>query len=455
MDSNFVDLDILLTQIREPRSRTYFLDAVRAYKAGALRAALSATWVAVVYDLISKYRELAASDDAAATAFLKTFDSATANRNVNKLLEIEAKIISHATTEIQILNQIGKIHLERLREDRHLCAHPTFSSEAELFEPSPEMVRLHLVNAIDLVLSQTPLQGKTIFEQFDVDVQSTGFPRDRLKIQEYVDQRYLIRTRHQNITNFGIVLAKSLLMDIPPQWEGYRRKIVESLITIRERAPSDWPELSTAILGILNSLKPENRVRGIAFVAAFPDFWSLLNVPTQTAFLETATNTRADDLTDYRLLAGITLTELEQPIKDLIAALSVDQLRDALSLEALPELWNRALECYEDSSSFRNSESNFQNFILPFSSKISAEQFDSLLVAITNNGQNWHAADTPQLLSHLLRNTPEEQFPTFQGRNEFHSQLHHWGSDTANLYANVFKLFRVGEWMPPDLPERA
>ena len=46
--------------------------------------------------------------------------------------------------------QIAGRQLERLREDRHLCAHPAFSAEALLFEPTPELVRMHLVNAVDL-----------------------------------------------------------------------------------------------------------------------------------------------------------------------------------------------------------------------------------------------------------------------------------------------------------------
>ena len=48
----------ILTRIRHAQSRVYFLDAVKAYKAGALRAALTSAWVALVYDLIAKYREL-------------------------------------------------------------------------------------------------------------------------------------------------------------------------------------------------------------------------------------------------------------------------------------------------------------------------------------------------------------------------------------------------------------
>lgn len=172
---------------------------------GALRASLTFAWVALVYDPIAKYRELGALGDAAATAFIQSWDAATAAGDVRRLLQLEATIVEDATTNTQIVNRIARTHLERLRENRNFCAHPAFSAEAELFEPSPELVRLHLVNAIDLVLSQEPLQGKAIFDLFDVDVQSTGFPTAHARILDYVQQRYLERVRAQNIRNFVIM----------------------------------------------------------------------------------------------------------------------------------------------------------------------------------------------------------------------------------------------------------
>ena len=90
-------------------------------------------------------------------------------------------------------------------------------------------MRLHLVNAVDLVLSREPLQGKAIFDLFDVDVQSTGFPTAHARILDYVEQRYLERVRPQNIRNFGTVLAKSLLKGAPPQWVPKHNKIISSL----------------------------------------------------------------------------------------------------------------------------------------------------------------------------------------------------------------------------------
>lgn len=215
MDAGFIDLDILLTRIRHPQSKVYFLDAVKAYKVGALRGALTSAWVALVYDLIVKYRELSAMGDAAARAFLHSWDNATIAGDTAKLLQLEGGILEDATANTQVVNRIARTHLERLREDRHLCAHPAFSAEADLFEPSPELVRLHLVNAVDLVLSQDPLQGKAIFDLYDVDVQSPGFPTAYERILDYVEQRYLERVRAQNVRNFGTVLAKSLLRACP------------------------------------------------------------------------------------------------------------------------------------------------------------------------------------------------------------------------------------------------
>jgi hypothetical protein len=114
MDGNFVDLDILLMRVREPRSKAYFLEAVRAYRAGAPRSAISATWIAVVYDLIAKYRELSVAGDSAATDFIKKWDTATANVDIKKLLELEGSILSEAANKTQVIGPLALTQLERL-----------------------------------------------------------------------------------------------------------------------------------------------------------------------------------------------------------------------------------------------------------------------------------------------------------------------------------------------------
>ncbi|MFB6419028.1 hypothetical protein [Bradyrhizobium tunisiense] len=447
MDASFIDLDILLTRIRQPQSKVYFLDAVKAYKAGALRASLTSAWVALVYDLIAKYRELSALGDAAAASFLHDWDAATAADDIRKLLQLEATILDDATTNTQAVNRIAHKHLERLREDRHLCAHPAFSAEAELFEPSPELVRLHLVNAVDLVLSQEPLQGKAIFDLFDVDVQSTGFPTAHTRILDYVQQRYLERVRAQNIRNFGMVLAKSLLKGVPPQWESQHRKIVSSLVAVRERAAATWPDISLAIIGLINNLEPEHRPRAIAFIGAFPDFWPLLQEPTRTALQETVDHTDPTTLVEYRVLAGVGLPQFREPLLLVIAGLDRDHLGHAIAAQPLPDLWPRAVEIFRESRSFRGSEANFREVIAPFAGRISSQQHDELLDAVIGNGQNWDAADTPGSLLGLLRNAAPADRPAHDARNRFFTHLDETGR--LDRYADVVAMLQTDGWTPP------
>lgn len=452
VDTGFIDLDILLTRIRHPQSKVYFLDAVKAYKAGALRGALTSAWVALVYDLIAKYRELSAMGDAAATAFLQSWDNATAAGDIAKLLQLEAGILEDSTANTQVVNRIARTHLERLREDRHLCAHPAFSAEADLFEPSPELVRLHLFNAVDLVLSQEPLQGKAIFDLYDVDVQSTGFPTAYERILDYVEQRYLARVRAQNVRNFGTVLAKALLKGVPAQWEPLHRKIIPSLVAVRDRAAPAWPDVAQAIIRLIDNLEPANRPRAIAFIAAFPDFWPQLQEPTRTALQATIDNADPATLTDYRILAGVTVPHFRPVLLPLIADLGREHLAAAIASQPLADLWPRAVEEYQGSGSWRGSEANFSDLITPFAGRLNSQQLDQLLDAVIDNGQNWDAAETDTLLLGVLRNATPADRPTHDARNRFYQHIRRMRR--IDKYEDVLAFLQSDGWVlpPPEQP---
>jgi hypothetical protein len=424
---------------------------VKAYKAGALRGALTSAWVALVFDLIAKYRELSAIGDAAATAFLQSWDNATTAGDIAKLLQLEGGILDDATTNTQVINRIARTHLDRLRADRHLCAHPAFSAEAELFEPSPELVRLHLVNAVDLVLSQEPLQGKAIFELYDVDVQSTGFPTAHERIVDYVEQRYLARVRPQNVRNFGSVLAKSLLKGVPPQWEAFHRKIMSSLVAIRDRAAHAWPDVSLAIVRLIDNLEPFNRPRAITFIAAFPDFWQRLQEPTRTALLATIENADPVAIIDYRVLAGATVPQFRAALLALIARFNRQQLAAAIASQPLTDLWPAAVGKYRESGGWRGSEANFSDLITPFAGRLGQQQLDQLLEAVIANDQNWDAALTDTLLLGVLRSAMPADLPTPDARNRFYQHI--LRVRRSDKYDDVLTFLQSDGWtLPPPEP---
>lgn len=70
MNVALTDLDALLLQCRSKRSRSYLAEAVSCYKAGAYRAGIVMTWLAVVFDLMAKLEELALGGDANAQKYV-------------------------------------------------------------------------------------------------------------------------------------------------------------------------------------------------------------------------------------------------------------------------------------------------------------------------------------------------------------------------------------------------
>ena len=134
------------------------------------------------------------------------------------------------------------------------------------------------------------------------------------------------------------MLAKSVLKGVPTQWEPQQRKIIPSLVAVRERAAHVWPDVSLAIVRLIDTLEPENRPRAIAFIAAFPDFWMQLLEPTRTALQETVDNADPAALADYLILAGVTLPNFRDALLAVIAGLSPEHLVEAIAAEPRIEL---------------------------------------------------------------------------------------------------------------------
>jgi hypothetical protein len=133
----YIDLDTLLSRVKSHYSKRYAEEAIRSYRAGALRAATTSIWVAVQYDIVSKIRELAENGDKEAKAFADSIDKAINNQSdidsvKKQQLDLEKKLLEKAH-EIQLINLSEKRALMRIQEDRHWCAHPFFMPDNTLF----------------------------------------------------------------------------------------------------------------------------------------------------------------------------------------------------------------------------------------------------------------------------------------------------------------------------------
>jgi hypothetical protein len=230
-----------------------------------------------------------------------------------------------------------------------------------------------------------------------------------------------------------------------------QNKIVSTLVAVRERAAALWPDVASAIVGLIDNLPPEHRLRAIAFIAAFPDFWPLIQEATRTVLKETIANLDPKTLTNYGVLAAVGVPYFRDSLLAFIAALDRDELARAIAAHPLMELWPQAIHRYESSGSFRGSEANFRDLIAPFAGRLGSEQHDQLLDAVTENGENWDAAGTPRLLLGLLRDAPRTGYPTHAARNRFFQYFR--GVRRLDRYVDVFTLFRADGWSFPPKPD--
>ena len=74
MIESLADIEALLLRCRSEQSKEYVSEAVLCYRSGAYRAAIVGTWIAVVFDLMDKIRELALSGDGAAVTLQTQYE---------------------------------------------------------------------------------------------------------------------------------------------------------------------------------------------------------------------------------------------------------------------------------------------------------------------------------------------------------------------------------------------
>jgi hypothetical protein len=95
------------------------------------------------------------------------------------MLDFENDLLRIANEDLGIISLIEKIHLERIKEDRNICAHPTFSVDGSQFVPPPELARSYIVQAANYLLVNAPLKGKVIVKSIYELITAGSFPTDQ------------------------------------------------------------------------------------------------------------------------------------------------------------------------------------------------------------------------------------------------------------------------------------
>ncbi|WP_262136069.1 hypothetical protein [Pseudomonas sp. Marseille-Q5117] len=232
------DLDELILTCSDPRSRAYIYESVQCYKAGAYRASVVSCWIAVAFDLVDKIKELAATGDKSAQEQMTRFEKIQSSNDISGALSFEKELPDMALNKFEFISHLEYQDLVRLVEDRNRCAHPSKVTDAQVFEASAELARLHISNSVRSILSQPVAQGKAALDRIMQDLDSRYFPAKANDIYAFLSAGPLGRPKESLFRNFIQVMTKTILsVDAPPV---RRSRAISSLTAMKKMHPAMW-----------------------------------------------------------------------------------------------------------------------------------------------------------------------------------------------------------------------
>lgn len=176
------------------------------YNAGATWACIAATWTAVTADIITKLVRMADDGDTQAVPFCTALTDAQGmglNKDAVRAMQaIEATLLEKAA-EFELIDSIGARELERIREDRNLCAHPSPRALGDVY---------HLAIALTTLLTHPPTQGRKVLDEFSAYICDPLFVPTLTHIQAIFFDRVRTATR-STIISFA---AKHALLELDP-----------------------------------------------------------------------------------------------------------------------------------------------------------------------------------------------------------------------------------------------
>lgn len=395
MNESLADIEALSLRCRSEQSKDYIAEATLCYRAGAYRAAIVSTWIAVVFDLIDKIRELAVAGDAAARVLESQFQTYVDQINegnqqgVAKGLDFEREILDGCRNKLQFFDQQQLIDLYRLKEDRHRCAHPSFQQIGLPYKPSAEQARLHIRNAVVHVLAQPPVQGKAALAGIKKLVASDYFPEDVNKAILQIKKAGLESPTNSLVNStidalaFGFLTYEDILYE--------KKQVVTALSAIHELHPGLFEarigmQLSKAVRDV-----DDGRVLwALYLVVSVNRTWDLLDQPSKDKLACVIEKASYEDLAPAVGALG-RVPQLRPVVEERVRAFELDQLAGVIQAKSLePVIKERAMVLLAMSRSWDRTNAIFDKAVLPIFASFQPQDVARIIRLRTE-----HGADLP------------------------------------------------------------
>ncbi|WP_329000883.1 hypothetical protein OHA18_41440 [Kribbella sp. NBC_00709] len=281
-----LDLEASVDRVWDRDLRPLVQESLRCYNAGAVRAAIAATWTAVVADLLGKVGQLAEEGEPIAQAMqkqvVKAQEQGLSPEGVRTMQAIEDQLLKTAV-DLELIDSIGQRDLERIRQDRHLCVHPSLRRHGEAYQPEPEVARAHLAVALTTLLLHPPVQGQRIQTSFTNYVTDPTFSPAPSHLQSTYFDRVRTGTRRRIVA----IAAKHALheLDLPEGVVVPNRVVADpmasTLKAFAERDRSLVRDVVDTQMSRFAALEGTAQARALARLGDDDFFWDAVDAPVR------------------------------------------------------------------------------------------------------------------------------------------------------------------------------
>lgn len=404
---HLTDLDELLEQVRSTYSREYLSEAITTYRAGAYRAAVAITWVAVCIDIMEKIRELSAEGDRAAKELEETLNKLSSD-DTKAMQAFEGSLLIDAKEKLNIISAVEQKQLQRIKEDRNLCVHPTFQQEGQHVAISAEVARAHIVTACTYLLIMAPIKGKELIEKILTRIKETSFPSDTEKVFSILSSdHYLGRTQDSVFRNLCIVILKSIFLpDMAPPPPHYVERYAATLNVIERLRPKIFQDtLKEKLNKMVLDCKETNLNHMFLLLKKSPKIWTFLHQASQTRILELITRFSVEDVIVSALLDLENIRQISVGIQDLINKQSPQELLKIAKHKPHPIFKRIVIDKFREAGSFDSAASFGNKFILPHAQYFNDVDLKDIFNSLLQNNHISDAWGMDDILTTLYSNT--------------------------------------------------
>ena len=393
-DAKTLDLDELVLMCRDGDSRRMLEEAINCYRVGAFRACIISTWLAVVYDIMGKLRELASSGDSEAVARVAEMDDIIVRHDKEKSMDFENRILDLAKDKFELISHHELVDFQRLREDRHRCAHPSLNRPGEIYRPTAEAARVHLRFSTEHLLSQAPVQGKAAMDRVFSEIDSPLFPTIEAQALAALRLGPMARPKQTLLRNVVNALVSSLLQED----KSFGQKLA-ALLALRRMYPDQVASfIEKRVAERAPNVPDLGLTRVVRFVRQIENGWEYLPVSVRNK-LDTFISTTSVGKIPNTLIASLDIADLRQAAHDRIAAASTEDVAKLIAAGKPRVVIDRAVELFLNSKTFDEANARKRKLLDPLQLVLKPDDVVRIVKGASENSQILHSFEFRDFIS--------------------------------------------------------